>query len=104
MTRAQRDDTASGITARTRFLWTSFITGCPRDWTELPRPDRPLIVGYVHFSTQRSRRDGWFEVIADKMLPADGPAHVLRIRADLRSCWLIRLGVDRRAGVAVASA
>ncbi len=52
-----------------------FIEGCQR---ELPRPDLPLVVGldggYVHSSQQRSRRDGWFEVIAGKSMPADGPA------------------------------
>ncbi len=56
----------------------SFITGCPRDWAELPRPDLPLIVGldggYVHSSMQRTRRDGWFEVIAGKVMPHEGPA------------------------------
>jgi len=56
----------------------SFIEGCPRDWAELPRPDLPLVVGldggYVHSSTQRSRRDGWFEVIAGKVIPDQGPA------------------------------
>jgi hypothetical protein len=30
--------------------------------------------GYVHSTTQRSRRDGWFEVIAGKAVPADGQA------------------------------
>ncbi|MGZ5401348.1 MAG: ISKra4 family transposase, partial [Nocardioides sp.] len=54
----------------------SFITGCPADWAELPRPDLPLVVGldggYVHSCTQRTRRDGWFEVIAGKTMPADG--------------------------------
>jgi hypothetical protein len=30
--------------------------------------------GYVHSTTQRSRRDGWFEVIAGKAVPADGRA------------------------------
>ena len=54
----------------------SFITGCPAEWAELPRPDLPLVVGldggYVHSSTQRTRRDGWFEVIAGKTMPADG--------------------------------
>lgn len=54
----------------------SFITGCPADWAELPRPDLPLVVGldggYVHSCTQRTRRDGWFEVIAGKAMPADG--------------------------------
>jgi hypothetical protein len=53
-----------------------FITGCPADWAELPRPDLPLVVGldggYVHSSTQRTRRDGWFEVIAGKAMPAQG--------------------------------
>ncbi len=57
---------------------TSFIEGCPAEWGELPRPDLPLIVGldggYVHSSEQRSRRDGWFEVIAGKAMPANGPA------------------------------
>ena len=55
-----------------------FIEGCPADWEELPRPDLPLTVGldggYVHSARQRSRRDGWFEVIAGKSMPADGPA------------------------------
>jgi hypothetical protein len=54
----------------------SFVTGCPRDWAQLPRPDLPLVVGldggYVHSSTQRTRRDGWFEVIAGKAMPATG--------------------------------
>lgn len=55
-----------------------FVEGCQRDWDELPRPDLPLTVGldggYVHSSQQRSRRDGWFEVIAGKSMPAVGPA------------------------------
>ena len=55
-----------------------FIDGCQRDWDELPRPDLPLTVGldggYVHSSQQRSRRDGWFEVIAGKSMPAEGPS------------------------------
>ena len=53
-----------------------FITGCPAQWAELPRPDLPLVVGldggYVHSCTQRTRRDGWFEVIAGKTMPAEG--------------------------------
>ena len=40
------------------------------------RPDLPLTVGldggYVHSSQQRSRRDGWFEVVAGKSMPAEG--------------------------------
>jgi hypothetical protein len=55
---------------------TSFITGCPRDWAQLPRPELPLVVGldggYVHSWMQRSRRDGWFEMIAGKAMPATG--------------------------------
>jgi len=55
-----------------------FAEGCQRDWDALPRPDLPLTVGldggYVHSSQQRSRRDGWFEVIAGKSMPTDGPA------------------------------
>jgi len=55
-----------------------FIDGCPAEWRKLPRPDLPLVVGldggYVHSAHQRSRRDGWFEVIAGKAMPADGTA------------------------------
>ncbi len=54
----------------------SFIGTCQRDRDELPRPDLPIVVGldggYVHSSQQRSRADGWFEVIAGKAIPADG--------------------------------
>ena len=56
----------------------SFIEGCPGEWEKLPRPDLPLVVGldggYVHSSEQRSRRDGWFEVVAGKSMPDKGPA------------------------------
>jgi hypothetical protein len=56
----------------------SFIDTCQRDREELPRPDLPIIVGldggYVHSSQQRSRADGWFEVIAGKAIPACGRA------------------------------
>ena len=56
----------------------SFIDSCQRDRAALPRPDLPLLVsldgGYVHSSQQQSRRDGWFEVIAGRATPADGPA------------------------------
>jgi hypothetical protein len=54
-----------------------FIDGCQAEWDKLPRPDLPLIVGldsgYVHSSAQTSRKDGWFEVIAGKSIPAAGP-------------------------------
>lgn len=56
----------------------SFVEGCPRDWAELPRPDLPIVVGldggFVHSARQTSRRDGWFEVIAGKVIPDEGPA------------------------------
>src|SRR5438445_22492 len=55
-----------------------FIEGGPGDWEDLPRPDLPLTVGldggYVHATEQRSRREGWFEVIAGKSMPAEGEA------------------------------
>ncbi|MGH3764795.1 MAG: ISKra4 family transposase [Pseudonocardiaceae bacterium] len=54
----------------------SFIDTCQADLEELPRPELPLVVGldggYVHSASQRSRRDGWFEVIAGKAVPANG--------------------------------
>jgi hypothetical protein len=56
----------------------SFIDTCQYDVEELPRPDLPLTVGldggYVHSAAQRSRRDGWFEVIAGKVVPTEGRA------------------------------
>ena len=56
----------------------SFIDTCQRDREKLPRPDLPIVVGldggYVHSSQQRSRADGWFEVIAGKAVPAEGRA------------------------------
>jgi hypothetical protein len=55
-----------------------FIDGCQAQWDALPRPDPPLTVGldggYVHSAAQTSRKDGWFEVIAGKSVPTDGPA------------------------------
>ena len=54
----------------------SFTGTCQRDREELPRPDLPIVAGldggYVHSSQQRSRADGWFEVIAGKAIPAAG--------------------------------
>jgi DNA-directed RNA polymerase subunit RPC12/RpoP len=53
-----------------------FIDGCERDWEGLPRPDMPLTVGldggYVHSCAPRSRKHGWFEVIAGKSVTDDG--------------------------------
>jgi len=54
-----------------------YIHGCPRDWEQLPPPNPPLTVGldggYVHAKDQKSRTEGWFEVIAGKSVPAEGP-------------------------------
>jgi len=53
-----------------------FNDGCERDWEQLARPDMPLTVGldggYVHSCAQRSRKHGWFEVIAGKSVTDDG--------------------------------
>jgi hypothetical protein len=55
-----------------------FIEGCPADWEGLPAPAAPLTVGldggYVHARDERSRKAGWFEVIAGKSIPAEGTA------------------------------
>jgi hypothetical protein len=44
----------------------------------LPNPTAPLTVGldggYVHGCEQRSRQEGWFEVIVGKSVPAEGAA------------------------------
>lgn len=49
-----------------------FISGCPRDWERLPKPDIPLTVGidgcYVHAREGENRKAGWFEVIVGKSL------------------------------------
>ncbi|MEP6890575.1 MAG: ISKra4 family transposase, partial [Nitrospirota bacterium] len=54
------------------------IEGGPRDWALLPPPNPPLTVGldegYVHAKDQKSRTEGWFEVIVGKSTPADGPS------------------------------
>jgi len=53
-----------------------FISGCQRDWDQLPDPAAPLIVGidggYVHAKDQQSRAEGWFEVIVGKSMSQDG--------------------------------
>lgn len=55
-----------------------FIKGCPNDWATLPPPRPPFIVGldggYVHASDQKSRTEGWFEVIAGKSMQTGGDA------------------------------
>ena len=57
-----------------------FIEGCPNDWAKQPPPGPPLTVGldgaYVHASDQKSRTEGWFEVIAGKSVQTEGGAKV----------------------------
>jgi len=52
-----------------------FINGCQQDWENLPDPAPPLIVGidggYVHGCEQKSRQEGWFEVIVGKSIPEE---------------------------------
>src|SRR5258708_32529006 len=55
-----------------------FIDGCQREWDKLP-PPRPLLIvgldgGFIHAKDQKSRSEGWFEVIAGKSMPEEGAA------------------------------
>lgn len=54
----------------------AFIDGCQREWDEMPDPGPPLTVGldggYVHAKKQRSRHDGWFEIIVGMSVVEDG--------------------------------
>lgn len=56
-----------------------FIEGC-RDWAKQPPPGPPLTVGldggYVHASDQKSKTEGWFEVITGKSVQTEGDAKV----------------------------
>jgi len=51
------------------------------EWAKQPPPEPPLTVGldggFVHASDQKSRTEGWFEVIAGKSVQTDGDAKVL---------------------------
>jgi hypothetical protein len=55
-----------------------FIDGCQRDWDALPPPGPPFTVGldggFIHAKDQKSRGEGWFEVIAGKSMPEEGAA------------------------------
>ena len=65
-----------------------FIDGCQRDWDALPPPGPPLTVGldggFIHAKDQKSRGEGWFEVIAGKSMPEEGTAKCFAYVADLR--------------------
>jgi hypothetical protein len=47
-------------------------------WDALPPPGPPLTVGldggFIHAKDQKSRGEGWFEVIAGKSMPEEGAA------------------------------
>ena len=53
-----------------------FIDGCANDWEKLPPPGPPFTVGldggYIHASDQKSRAEGWFEVITGKSIKTEG--------------------------------
>jgi hypothetical protein len=55
-----------------------FTDDCPPDGSALPKPSVPLVVGldgvYVHAKGQRSRTEGWFEVIVGKRLATEDQA------------------------------
>jgi len=50
------------------------------EWAKQPPPEPPLTVGldggFVHAFDQKSRTEGWFEVIAGKSVQTDGDAKV----------------------------
>ena len=58
-----------------------FIEGCPSDWAKQPPPGPPLTVdldgGYVHASDQKSKTEGWFEVIAGKSVQTEAAPRCL---------------------------
>ena len=67
-----------------------FVEGCPRDWEHLPFPDGPLTVGidggYVHAREGLNRKAGYFEVIAGKIITAEGG----------RTCFSFVNGYDQK--------
>jgi len=58
-----------------------FVEGCGRNWDQLQAPCPPFTVGldggYVHAKDQKSRTEGWFEVIVGKSMPEEGEAKCL---------------------------
>ncbi len=74
--RRQLQDVALRIEGELGEEKTQFIDGCPYDWEKLPPPGPPFFVGldggYVHASDQKSRTEGWFEVITGKSIKTEG--------------------------------
>lgn len=56
-----------------------FISGCPRDWGDLPKPGKPLVVGidggYVRDRDDKKRN---FEIIAGKSFSIGAPVDARR--------------------------
>ena len=79
--RRQVNRVAERIEAELGEEQSQFIEGCPNEWAKQPAPGPPLTVGldggYVHASDQKSRNEGWFEVIAGKSVQAEGDSKVL---------------------------
>jgi hypothetical protein len=67
-----------------------YVEGCERDWESLPPPDGPLTVGldggYVHAREGPNRKAGYFEVIAGKIITAEG----------VRKCFSFVNGYDQK--------
>ena len=71
-----------------------FIEGCQRDWDALPPPGPPITVGldgaFVHAKGQKSRGEGWFEVIV--------PARACRRKAPPNALLTYRATTPSRNG------
>jgi hypothetical protein len=50
----------------------NYIEGCPAQWGNLSKPEKPITVGidggYVHAREGKNRKAGWFEVIVGKSM------------------------------------
>src|ERR1700693_3950629 len=74
-----------------------FIDGCQREWDTLPPPGPPLIVGldggFIHAKEQKSRGEGWFEVIAGKSMPEEGAAKCLSSHLGMKQQSFLKLAI-----------
>ena len=54
---------------------TGFLSGCPRDWGNQPRPGKPLVVGIDGgYIRDRNNKKSNFEIIAGKSFSVGTPA------------------------------